>query len=162
MTETITTAEARSALPPGVIVRSAAGTIACRHDGGMGVCFGVERPFAWDQLALPLTVLWRPDQGWDAVETATVKPRVEDVRRVLEDYWDARARRRDPIVWSDMARAVLALPNGQRTEAEVLRDAANRLGDEAASSDYMAAHLSDDGLAWIVRKLREYADELEG
>ena len=62
MTETITTAEARDALPPGVIVRSAAGTIACRHDGGMGVCFGVERPFEWDRLALPLTVLYRPDR----------------------------------------------------------------------------------------------------
>ena len=69
MTETITTAEARDALPPGVIVRSAAGTIACRHDSGMGVCFGVEHLFEWDRLALPLTVLWRPDQP-----TPTVKP----------------------------------------------------------------------------------------
>lgn len=98
MTETITTAEARDALPPGVIVRSAAGTIACRHDGGMGVCFGVERPFAWDQLALPLTVLYRPDQP------TPTKPSAEAIAKALHS-WD-----------------VLALLPG-RTEAEVKAEA---------------------------------------
>ena len=56
----VTTIEERDALPAGVVVRSAGGTIACRHHSGMGVAFGDERPFSWSALALPLTVLWAP------------------------------------------------------------------------------------------------------
>ena len=56
----VTTVEERDALPAGVVVRSAGGTIACRHHSGMGVAFGDERLFSWSALALPLTVLWAP------------------------------------------------------------------------------------------------------
>lgn len=53
----VETVEARDALPAGTVVRSAAGTIACRHKSGVGVVFGDERPFDWSLLAAPLTVL---------------------------------------------------------------------------------------------------------
>jgi hypothetical protein len=57
----ITTREERSALPPETIVRSAAGTIACRHYSGMGVLFGSGTPIIWHDLALPLTIIWPLD-----------------------------------------------------------------------------------------------------
>lgn len=53
----VTTAEELGALPTKTIVRSAAGTVACRHSEFFGVVFGDERPFRWDLLALPATVL---------------------------------------------------------------------------------------------------------
>jgi hypothetical protein len=55
---TVSTIEELGALPAGVIVHSADGTIACRHHSGVGVVFGDERPFRWDVLSLPLTVLF--------------------------------------------------------------------------------------------------------
>lgn len=63
----VSTGEARDALPAGVIVRSAQGSVACRHHSGMGVVFGDERPFPWDSLALPLTVLYTPEDSHPAV-----------------------------------------------------------------------------------------------
>lgn len=57
----VATEEARDALPAGVVVRSAQGSVACRHHSGVGVVFGDERPFPWDSLALPLTVLYTPE-----------------------------------------------------------------------------------------------------
>ncbi|MFE3060670.1 hypothetical protein [Nocardia sp. NPDC059239] len=56
-----TTSEERDALPLGVVVRSAAGTIAARYDGTRGVCFGDDRPIPWTSLALPVTVVWQPE-----------------------------------------------------------------------------------------------------
>lgn len=55
--EEITTPEGRDAVPAGGMVRSADGTIACRHPSGVGVVFGDERPFDWSVLRLPLTVI---------------------------------------------------------------------------------------------------------
>lgn len=103
---------------------------------------------------------WLPAILLAAAEPATVKPSEDQIANAIAfasgpmgtHYYDYALK---------AARAVLALPPG-RTEAKVLRDAANRLGDEAASSDYLANHVSDHGLEWIVRKLREYADEREG
>lgn len=57
---TIEDVESRDALPDGTVVRSSAGTIACRFDNGRGVMFGMSLPFPWKNLALPLTVLWEP------------------------------------------------------------------------------------------------------
>ncbi|MGE2733825.1 hypothetical protein [Mycolicibacterium vaccae] len=45
-------------VPRGSVVRSDAGTIACRFDGRNGVVFGDDRPFPWHKLSLPVTVLW--------------------------------------------------------------------------------------------------------
>ena len=56
----VATIEERDALPAGVVVRSAAGTIACRHHSGRGLVFGDSWGFDWSALALPLTVLWAP------------------------------------------------------------------------------------------------------
>lgn len=60
MTITITSPRQRDQLPAGVIVKSADGTIACRHTSGVGVVFGDDRPFDWDRLALPITILIDP------------------------------------------------------------------------------------------------------
>lgn len=59
----VTTAAELEALPVGVVVRSSAGSIACRWDGDptRGVIFGRSGSFPWSDLALPVTVLWRPD-----------------------------------------------------------------------------------------------------
>lgn len=63
MTEarTVTTAAELDALPRGAVVRSTAGTIACRWDRTRGVVFGDDRSFAWSKLALPADVLYLPD-----------------------------------------------------------------------------------------------------
>lgn len=53
----LTTEAERDELPAGTIVRSADGTIACRHHSGVGVVFGDERPFPWEALVLPLTLI---------------------------------------------------------------------------------------------------------
>lgn len=53
----VETVEELDALPNGTIVKSSAGTVACRHSEFFGVVFGDERPFRWDLLALPATVL---------------------------------------------------------------------------------------------------------
>ena len=61
--ETVTTVEAVMSfdvIPRGAVVRSAAGTIACRYDERHGTVFGDERGFLWHELALPLTILWTP------------------------------------------------------------------------------------------------------
>lgn len=50
-------------LPRGVVVRSADGTIACRFDETRGIVFGDDRPFPWHALALPLVVLYMPQEG---------------------------------------------------------------------------------------------------
>ncbi|MBU8830861.1 hypothetical protein [Mycolicibacterium goodii] len=57
---TIETAEQLDALPRGVVVRSAAGTLWCRFDQTRGVVFGDHRPFPWARLALPARVLYTP------------------------------------------------------------------------------------------------------
>ncbi|MBO9041492.1 hypothetical protein [Curtobacterium flaccumfaciens] len=59
--QAINSEEELEQLPAGVVVRSAAGTIACRHETGIGTTFGDERTFApWNRLELPVTVLWHP------------------------------------------------------------------------------------------------------
>ena len=47
-------------LPFGVVVRSGAGTIACKAGPAHGVVFGDDRPFPWTSLMLPAQVLWFP------------------------------------------------------------------------------------------------------
>lgn len=59
---TITTVEDLDRVPSGAIVRSSAGSIACRFDGRNGVVFGDDRPFPWHRLAFPAILLWSP--GW--------------------------------------------------------------------------------------------------
>lgn len=49
-------------VPWSAVVRSDAGTIACRFDANNGVVFGDDRPFPWLKLALPAQVIWRPDR----------------------------------------------------------------------------------------------------
>ncbi|ANW63988.1 hypothetical protein BCA37_10630 [Mycobacterium sp. djl-10] len=56
------------AVPRGAVVLSRAGTIAARFDATNGVVFGDDRPFPWRELALPVVVLWSPEQPapqWD-------------------------------------------------------------------------------------------------
>lgn len=47
-------------VPVGSVVRSPAGTIACRYDETNGIVFGDERPFLWSKLVSPGPVLWSP------------------------------------------------------------------------------------------------------
>ena len=58
----ITTLDDLLSLPVGAVVRSSAGTIACRADLAHGVVFGDERPFSWVLLALPATVIPIPTE----------------------------------------------------------------------------------------------------
>ena len=59
----VTTVEERAAVRRGTVVRSASGTIACRHDKWNAVALGVGAPFDWTVLALPLTVLYEPEEA---------------------------------------------------------------------------------------------------
>lgn len=106
MNRIIATAEARDALPVGTVVLAADGTIACRHYSGVGVCFGDERAFAWDVLALPLTVLYP-------------LPTVEEIRDELAG-WPIGSGYYITMVSVDEARemgqAVLALLGGDGGE----------------------------------------------
>lgn len=61
MTIMITTPHQRDQLPPGVIVRSVDGTVACRHTSGVGTVFGDDRPFPWERLTLPLMIILNED-----------------------------------------------------------------------------------------------------
>lgn len=56
----VTTEEQRSAVPPGTVVVSDAGTLAGRYDTTRAVVLGDERPIPWADLALPLTIVWQP------------------------------------------------------------------------------------------------------
>lgn len=56
----IESAEELDRVPVGAVVRSSAGTIACRFDGRNGVVFGDDRPFPWHKLALPAQLIWDP------------------------------------------------------------------------------------------------------
>lgn len=59
--DVVQSSEELDALPTGVIVRSAAGTVASRFDKDHGVVFGDERPFSpWTRLELPAMIIWRP------------------------------------------------------------------------------------------------------
>ena len=60
---TVTTVEERAAVRRDTVVRSASGTIACRHDKWNAVSLGVGAPFDWTVLALPLTVIYEPEEG---------------------------------------------------------------------------------------------------
>lgn len=46
-----------------VVFNHADGTIAARFDERHGVVFGDDRPFPWDVLRGPLTLLWHPDDS---------------------------------------------------------------------------------------------------
>lgn len=59
----VDTEEARDALPVGVVVRSASGTIAKRTAKWGAWVVGVSIDYRWDKLQLPLTVLWSPDES---------------------------------------------------------------------------------------------------
>jgi hypothetical protein len=64
---TVSTVEELEALPIQSIVMSAAGTVACRFDEKLFVCFGDDRPGEpWSRLALPARVLFAPDGDRDA------------------------------------------------------------------------------------------------
>lgn len=54
----IRTATELAAAPVGIVVRSHAGTIACRDADGNGGVFGSDLTFDWSLLALPAVVLW--------------------------------------------------------------------------------------------------------
>ncbi|ANW63982.1 hypothetical protein BCA37_10585 [Mycobacterium sp. djl-10] len=54
----IETAEDLDRVSTGSVVRSKAGTIACRFDALHGVVFGDDRPFQWRKLALPAQLIW--------------------------------------------------------------------------------------------------------
>ena len=57
----VTTEAELMALPHKSIVMSAVGTVACRFDDDLFVCFGDDRPGApWSRLALPAQILWLP------------------------------------------------------------------------------------------------------
>lgn len=56
----IETTEQLEAVPAGTVVRSAGGTIACRHHNGNAVVFGENGVYHWHTLALPVAVLWEP------------------------------------------------------------------------------------------------------
>jgi hypothetical protein len=59
----VRTVEELDALPVGAVIRSIAGTIACRVEADQGTVFGDDRPFGpWNRLHLPITVLWVPVQ----------------------------------------------------------------------------------------------------
>ncbi|MEA5453280.1 hypothetical protein SPF06_00960 [Sinomonas sp. JGH33] len=58
---TVTTAAELDALPVGSVVRSDAGTIACKCEATRGVVFGDDRSFPWLKLATPATVLHEPE-----------------------------------------------------------------------------------------------------
>ena len=60
---TVTTVEERAAVRRGTVVRSASGTIACRHDKWNAVSLGVGAPFDWTVLALPLTIIYEPEEA---------------------------------------------------------------------------------------------------
>jgi hypothetical protein len=49
-----------AAVPRGAVIRSVKGTIACRYDELLGVVFGDDRPFDWNRLTAPATLLWIP------------------------------------------------------------------------------------------------------
>jgi hypothetical protein len=53
-------ADALAVVPRGTIIRSAKGTIACRYDELLGVVFGDDRPFDWNRLSAPATLIWMP------------------------------------------------------------------------------------------------------
>lgn len=59
----VTTAAELDALPVGSVVRSSAGTIACKCEATRGVVFGDDRSFPWLKLATPATVLHEPEEG---------------------------------------------------------------------------------------------------
>ena len=59
----ISTLEQLRAVPIGTIVRSSAGTIACRFDHDNGVVFGDERPVPWEMLQLPVSVVLTAEQA---------------------------------------------------------------------------------------------------
>lgn len=57
----LTTPEDMESVPIAGIVRTSAGTIACRLDRDRGVLFGDDRPIPWEKLRLPATLLWSPE-----------------------------------------------------------------------------------------------------
>lgn len=58
---TIHTSDQLASLPRGTVVESAAETIGAHCGDQRGVVFGDDRPFGWQNLALPAVVLWHPD-----------------------------------------------------------------------------------------------------
>lgn len=80
----VRTVEELGDVPVGAIVRSSAGTIACRFDALNGFVFGDDRSFPWARLALPATVL--------APLSATLHPRTvtkADIEKVMDAIDDA-------------------------------------------------------------------------
>lgn len=59
----VRTAAELDALRVGSVVRSSAGTIACKCEATRGVVFGDDRTFPWLKLAAPATVLHEPGEG---------------------------------------------------------------------------------------------------
>ncbi|ACZ29593.1 hypothetical protein Xcel_0554 [Xylanimonas cellulosilytica DSM 15894] len=76
--ERVESAADLAAMPDGTVVRSDAGTIACRFDAQHGVVFGDDRPFPWATLRLPVVVLYRPDRDLIAEAEARGAARAAD------------------------------------------------------------------------------------
>lgn len=51
-----------SSVPVGTVVRSDAGTIACRFDQNSGVLLGDDRVFRWADLGRPVRILFDPTE----------------------------------------------------------------------------------------------------
>lgn len=120
MSEQITTAAERQALPPGTVVLSSGGTIACRHVDLDGVLFGMDVSFPWDRLQLPLTVLYRPDQP------QRVQPSREEIAEAITGPWfNSRTYSLEVVAMN-----VEAMFGSQPTVAEVRALFAEELADE--------------------------------
>ena len=119
----VTTEEARNALPVGHVVRSAAGSIACRVSETCGVILGDSRTFPWTLLQLPLTVLY-PVPAVSA-ETLTA---VLELRGVLEEEGVIFGCPWCPDSWESEAtceHAAAVVEHDERVRAAALRDAAD-------------------------------------
>ena len=63
-----------AAVPVGTVVRVGDGTIAARYDSTRGVVFGDERPFPWEALHAPASILWSVADQAEAERAHTGAP----------------------------------------------------------------------------------------
>lgn len=165
MNDIITTAEERAALPPGCVVRSGAGSIACRFDVQLGVLFGDDCPFPWSALELPLTVLWHPDQPTEPVR---VLPSREEIRALFHSTHSDTC-----TGWcetqTERALALLAdQPTVEQVKAQVLRGFAEDFDQWATrwrSGGWGSNPADQQTIAFAVDALKEIhaaADRLTG
>lgn len=91
-----------------------------------------------------------PELGWPHWDVA--------VERAANGLWDLPQMVADTRM---MARHALAavLPEIQ---AQVRRAVADEISSDAMSSDFLDDHVSDAGITWFVREIRESAEEIDG